>query len=88
MTEGDLTLVLQVVIFLMLTWTVVWTERTRRSMRRATGLIQQYRREVDWLTSRLDALEGKTNQSNGLPDNFGKTLSSPKLGRSEKNSKT
>ena len=60
MTEGDLTLVLQVVVFLMLTWTVVWTERTRRSMRRMTGLIQQYRREADWLTSRLDALEGKT----------------------------
>ena len=65
MTEGDLTLVLQVVIFLMLTWTVVWTERTRRSMRRATSLIQQYRREVDWLTSRLDALEGKTKLREG-----------------------
>jgi hypothetical protein len=56
MSAVDWTLAFQVPILILLAWSN-W--RTTKSVAQTTDLIRYYRREVDWLTKRVDDLEAK-----------------------------
>lgn len=51
------TLAMQFLILFVIVVSLLNTFRTARMAQRTAALIESYRREIDWLTARLDALE-------------------------------
>jgi hypothetical protein len=63
MIAAEWTLALQVLIVILISG-IVWSNwRTTENIAETTNLIRNYRREIDWLTKRLDDLEAKGKQS-------------------------
>ena len=65
MSLGEITLAVQVVTLVILTFGVLGIIRTTRLTKQTTKMIESYRRELSWLTARLEALEAKARQGNG-----------------------
>jgi cell division protein FtsB len=55
------TLGMQFVILIAVGWSGWSAVQTYKNTKRMTELIGQYRREIEWLTARIEALEGKAN---------------------------
>jgi hypothetical protein len=63
MSAADWTLAFQVPILILISG-IVWSNwRTTKNIAQTTNLIRDYRREINWLTKRLDSLEAKEKQS-------------------------
>jgi hypothetical protein len=62
------TLALQVWILVTVAWSVWYAWRTQKATRATLDALIVYRREVEWMTARLEALE-KKGQGNGRVEN-------------------
>lgn len=55
------TMGMQFVILIVIGWSTWGAYQTYKNTKRTTELIGLYRREIEWLTARIEALEGKAN---------------------------
>lgn len=55
----DITLVLQILILAMLSWTTWSIYRTGNRTKRQMAMLEAYRREIRWLTDRVEQLEAR-----------------------------
>jgi hypothetical protein len=53
------TLVMQILILFVVGWSCLWALRTKKATAATLQAIYEYRREISWLTARLEALEQK-----------------------------
>jgi hypothetical protein len=58
------TLVMQIIIVVIVTGSLLAAHRTRRNLAKTLDALTAYRREVDWFVARLDALEKKNAEKN------------------------
>ena len=71
MSKADLTLAIQVMALIAVGVTCWYALKMLKSVNRALQAILEYRREIGWLTTRLDALEQsqqKVKGTNGWPN--------------------
>ena len=54
------TLAMQVIIIFVVSGSAIFALRTKRNIGKTLEAIYQYRREIAWMESRLDAMERKT----------------------------
>jgi hypothetical protein len=59
MTVQVFTLVMQFAILAVIGWTSWTMYKIHKRLRESSGMIAQFRREVDWLTTRIDLLESR-----------------------------
>jgi cell division protein FtsB len=55
----DIILALQILILILILASLWNVKRANKSTERATALIEQYRREIGWLTERMEMLEAR-----------------------------
>ena len=55
------TLVMMIGVLIVGTFNLIAARMTYRHTRRTATLIEQYRREIGWLTARVEALENKNS---------------------------
>ena len=53
----DITFVIQIVTLALLGWTTWSIWKSGKRIKRQTTMIEQYRREIHWLTERVEQLE-------------------------------